>query len=213
MTSPRCKIVVLISGSGTNLQALIDASPESNFEIAAVISNKPDAYGLERAALANIPTLVVDHKNFEERSDFDKALQEAIDQIQPDLLVLAGFMRILGSEFTAQYAGRMLNTHPSLLPKFPGMNTHQRVLDAGETEHGVSIHFVTEELDGGPVIAQARVSVATEDTAESLSAKVLEQEHLLYPAVVSWFAAGRLQLNDNRALLDGKTLPASGVDG
>ncbi len=213
MASAHCRIVVLISGSGTNLQALIDASPQSNFEIGAVISNKADAFGLQRAAQANIPTGVVEHSRFAERSDFDRALQGTIDEFEPDLLVLAGFMRILGSEFTAHYAGRMLNIHPSLLPKFPGINTHQRAIDAGETEHGVSIHFVTEELDGGPVIAQERVSISAGDTADSLAAKVLEKEHILYPSVVSWYAAGRLRLDNNSALLDGKVLPANGVSG
>lgn len=211
MASAHCKTVVLISGNGTNLQALIDASPHSNFEIEAVISNKADAFGLERATQANIPTEVVEHKQFAERAEFDRALQATIDTFEPDLLVLAGFMRILGSEFTAHYAGRMLNTHPSLLPKFPGINTHQRAIDAGETEHGVSIHFVTKELDGGPVIAQERVSIANDDTANSLADKVLQKEHVLYPTVVSWYAAGRLRLDDNSALLDGKVLPAGGV--
>lgn len=206
-----CHIVVVISGSGSNLQALIDASVASNFKISRVISNNPDAFGLERAARDNIPTCVVNHRDFQTREEFDLALQKTIDESQPNLVVLAGFMRILGEKFVRSYAGRIINIHPSLLPKYPGINTHQRALDAKDKEHGVSIHFVTEELDGGPVIAQDRVPVLKEDTAGSLAGRVLEKEHLLYPKVVSWFAAGRLELKDNQAWLDGEPLPPGGV--
>ena len=176
-----------------------------------MISNKSGAFGLQRAERDNIPTAVLDHKSFSVREDFDAALSELIDRFDPDLVVLAGFMRILSGGFVNHYAGRILNIHPSLLPKYPGINTHQRALDAGDTEHGVSVHFVTEELDGGPVIAQDRVAVKSNDDVTSLAARVLEKEHLLYPKVVSWFAAGRLTLEDNNALLDGETLAPGGV--
>ena len=211
MPDSNCHIVVVISGSGSNLQALIDASVASNFKISRVISNNPDAFGLERAARENIPTSVVNHRDYDSREEFDLALQKAIDESQPDLVVLAGFMRILGPQFVKAYAGRILNIHPSLLPKYPGINTHQRALDAKDKEHGVSIHFVTEELDGGPVIAQERVSVSKEDTADTLAERVLGKEHLLYPKVVSWFAAGRLGLAGNQAYLDGEALPHGGI--
>lgn len=211
MESTHCKIVVLISGNGSNLQALIDASVHSNFKIAAVISNKADAFGLQRAQRDDIPTAVVEHKDYEDRNEFDRALMESIESYSPDLVVLAGFMRILGAEFVSYFRGRILNIHPSLLPKFPGINTHQRALDAKEKEHGVSVHFVTEELDGGPVIAQDRVKISKDDTASSLAEKVLEKEHLLYPKVVSWYAAGRLKLGNNQATLDGSALPEGGV--
>lgn len=211
MPNSFCHIVVVISGSGSNLQALIDARVASNFKISRVVSNNPDAFGLKRATRDNIPTSVVNHRDYESREEFDLALQEAINESQPDLVVLAGFMRILGPRFVKAYAGRMLNIHPSLLPKYPGINTHQRALDARDKEHGVSIHFVTEELDGGPVIAQDQVSVLTEDTADTLAERVLEKEHLLYPKVVSWFAAGRLGLAGNQAYLDGEPLPPGGI--
>ena len=211
MEPTHCNVVVLISGSGSNLQALIDASLHSNFKIGAVISNRADAFGLQRAKRGTIPTAVLDHKNFDDRESFDAALSELIDSFQPDLLVLAGFMRILTPGFVSHYAGRVLNIHPSLLPKYPGTNTHQRALDAGDKEHGVSVHFVTEELDGGPVIAQDKVLVHKDDDAATLAARVLEKEHLVYPKVVSWFAGGRLKLEDNHALLDGNMLPPGGV--
>ncbi len=211
MESTHCNVVVLISGSGSNLQALIDASMHSSFKIGAVISNKANAFGLQRAERGAIPTAVLDHKAFEDRESFDATLSELIDSFRPDLLVLAGFMRILTPGFVSHYAGRILNIHPSLLPKYPGINTHQRALDADDKEHGVSVHFVTEELDGGPVIAQGRVVVYKDDNAATLAARVLEKEHLVYPKVVSWFAAGRLQLENNHALLDGSILPPGGV--
>jgi phosphoribosylglycinamide formyltransferase 1 len=153
---------------------------------------------------------VLDHREFESRELFDQALAQAIDQYNPRLIVLAGFMRILGADFVQHFQGRMLNIHPSLLPKYPGTNTHQRVLDAGEKQHGVSVHFVTEELDGGPVIAQETISVEASDDATSLANRIHQQEHKLYPAVVSWFADGRLRLDGNSAYLDERLLPASG---
>ncbi|MEX2469372.1 MAG: phosphoribosylglycinamide formyltransferase [Pseudohongiellaceae bacterium] len=212
MTETHCHIVALISGTGTNLQALIDASMHANFKITSVISNNPDAYGLQRAARDDIPTLVVDNRNFKKRKEFDLALQEVIDEINPDLIVLAGFMRILGDEFVQHFAGRIINIHPSLLPKFPGTQTHERALAAGETEHGASVHFVTEDLDGGPVIARDRIKVRKSDTADTLQTRVLEKEHLLYPKVVSWFAAGRLEMKAGKAWLDGESLPPEGVE-
>ena len=207
-----CSVVVLISGNGSNLQALIDASVHANFKIAAVISNNPDAYGLERARRDDIPALTVNHRDFENRAQFDQALMDQIDPFHPDLLVLAGFMRILGPRFVQHYQGRILNIHPSLLPRYPGTNTHQRVLDAGDQEHGVSVHFVTEDLDGGPLVAHARVEVRTDDTATSLAQRVHTREHIIYPHVVSWFAAGRLTMRDNKAWLDDEPLPPAGLE-
>ncbi len=204
----RLPIVVLISGGGTNLQAIIDAARNDlPVDIRAVISNRPDAYGLQRAEKAGIPTAVLDHREFNSREAFDQALAALIDEYQPDLVLLAGFMRILTPDFVRHYHGRMLNIHPSLLPRFQGLNTHQRALDASEEEHGASIHFVTEELDGGPVILQARVPVLPGDDAETLAARVLEKEHIIYPLAVRWFAEGRLGLNEaGQVLFDNKVL-------
>ncbi|WP_437882974.1 phosphoribosylglycinamide formyltransferase [Pseudomonas sp. LRF_L74] len=207
-----CNVVVLISGTGSNLQALIDHinAGENPACIGAVIANRADAIGLQRAAAAGIATQVLDHKNYADREAFDAALIEAIDARQPQLVVLAGFMRILSAGFVRHYRGRLLNIHPSLLPKHKGLHTHQRALEAGDSEHGCSVHFVTEELDGGPVVAQARIPVRSSDTAESLAQRVHAQEHLIYPLAVRWFAEGRLQLGDNGAQLDGQNLPATG---
>jgi phosphoribosylglycinamide formyltransferase-1 len=206
--TPKLPIVVLISGSGSNLQALIDAIAcgELNAEIRAVISNRPDAKGLQRARDAGIPTEVLDHTRFESREAFDQALQQRIDSFEPRLVVLAGFMRLLTDNFVDHYLGRMLNIHPSLLPAYTGLNTHQRVLDAGELRHGASVHFVTAELDGGPLILQATVDVQPDETPTSLAARVLEKEHKIYPLAVQWFAEGRLQLLDHHAWFDGKVL-------
>lgn len=206
-------IVVLISGSGSNLQAIIDSiQPEENSAtIAAVISNKPGVYGLERAQKADIPTHVVDHREFSQRELFDAKLISQIDQYEPDLIVLAGFMRILTSDFVRRYEGRMLNIHPSLLPLYPGLDTHQRALDAGDTEHGVTVHFVTSELDSGPNIIQAKVEVLKQDTAETLSSRVQSLEHVIYPIAVKWFVDGRLQMDGHSAMLDDQELPAMGL--
>lgn len=203
-------VVVLISGNGSNLQALMDYSATGNYRVSGVISNKADAYGLQRAQQSNIPTEVLDHLAFDSRELFDKALADTIDKFNPGLIVLAGFMRILGADFVKRYQGKILNIHPSLLPKYPGTNTHQRVLDAGEEKHGVSVHFVTEELDGGPVIAQESITVEQGDDAESLAERIHEKEHVLYPAVVACFADGRLRLENNDAYLDEQLLPESG---
>jgi phosphoribosylglycinamide formyltransferase-1 len=212
MQTTHCAVAVLISGNGTNLQALIDASVASNFKVSVVISNNAHALGLQRAARDNIPTQIIDHRNFDSRQQFDLALIEALDEINPDLIVLAGFMRILSEKFVNHYRGKILNIHPSLLPKYTGTNTHQRVLDAGEKEHGVSVHFVTEELDGGPVIAQEKIAVRVGDSAAELAARVAAKEHIVYPKVVSWFAGERLHMKDNYAYLDHEQLPATGVE-
>ena len=207
-----CNVVVLISGSGSNLQALIDsvAHDGNPARIAAVISNRADAYGLQRAKQAGIATELLDHKQFDGREAFDAALIQAIDAHQPDLVMLAGFMRILTPGFVQHYAGRLLNIHPSLLPKYKGLHTHQRALEAGDSEHGCSVHFVTEELDGGPLVVQAVLPVMADDTAESLASRVHQQEHHIYPLAVRWFAEGRLRLDAQGAMLDGQPLPANG---
>jgi phosphoribosylglycinamide formyltransferase-1 len=209
-------IVVLISGNGSNLQAIIDAVHRGELPatIRAVISNRPQAFGLERARRAGIPALAVDHGRFADRESFDAALQAAIDDYRPALVVLAGFMRILTPAFVRHYHGRMLNIHPSLLPAFRGLDTHRRALAAGVAEHGLSIHFVTDELDGGPVIIQKKVPILPGDDVRTLTARVQDAEHRLYPRVIRWFAEGRLQLCDHRVIFDGKPLaaPLSGGD-
>ena len=213
MANATFKIVVLISGNGSNLQSLIDrkiTGERSQYEITAVISNKSDAHGLERAKAANIPVVVIDHTKHDTRQDFDTELIRVIDTLSPSLIVLAGFMRILTAAFVNHFQKRLINIHPSLLPLYPGTNTHQRALDAGEKQHGVSVHYVTEELDGGPVIARSKVHIDPEDDAESLSKKVLASEHLLYPQVVNWFAQGRIKLKKDKVYLDNKVLPSHG---
>ena len=213
-TVPSISIVVLISGSGTNLQAMIDAIETGTLpaRIALVISNRADAKGLERARHHNIPTLVIDHREFADREAFDAALQAAIESCQPRLVVLAGFMRILTDNFVRHFSGRLLNIHPSLLPKFKGLNTHARAIEAGEAEHGCSVHFVTPELDAGAVIGQARLAIAEGDTPETLAAKVQRLEHRLYPACVGLFCNGTLELKGDIAMLDGQPLPPTGLD-
>ncbi|AZE68503.1 formyltetrahydrofolate-dependent phosphoribosylglycinamide formyltransferase [Pseudomonas synxantha] len=207
-----CDVVVLLSGTGSNLQALIDSTRtgDSPVRIAAVISNRSDAYGLQRARNAGIETRSLDHKAFDGREAFDRALIELIDAFEPKLVVLAGFMRILSADFVRHYEGRLLNIHPSLLPKYKGMHTHQRALEAGDSEHGCSVHFVTEELDGGPLVVQAVVPVESGDSAQTLAQRVHTQEHRIYPLAVRWFAEGRLILGHQGALLDGQLLAASG---
>ena len=207
MSRQRLAAVVLISGSGTNLQALIDAAADDlPLDIRAVISNRPDVFGLRRATGACIPTRVLDHTRFADRPAFEAALGGLIDSFAPELVILAGFMRILTPGFVARYGGRMINIHPALLPAYPGLDTHRRVLEAGDAEHGASIHFVTAEVDGGPVFLQARVAVEPGDDPESLAARVLEQEHRLYPTAVRWICEGRVQLRDGRLLCDGVPL-------
>lgn len=207
-----CNVVVLISGSGSNLQALIDSIAEDGnpARICAVISNRADAYGLERAKKAGIDTRVLDHKQFDGREAFDAALVECIDAFAPQLVILAGFMRILTPAFVSHYSGRLLNIHPSLLPKYKGLHTHQRALEAGDHEHGCSVHFVTEELDGGPLVVQAIVPVQPDDTPDSLAQRVHAEEHRIYPLAMRWFAEGRLRLGGTGAELDGQALPPCG---
>lgn len=202
-------IVVLLSGQGSNLQALIDACARKRVKanIAAVFSNNPEAYGLVLAQEAEIPAHVIDPQGFTDRAAFDAAMAEEMAQYQPDLVVLAGYMRILSPEFVALFAGKMLNVHPSLLPKYPGLHTHRKALESGDKEHGTSVHFVTDELDGGPLILQAKVPVFSEDTEEVLTARVQTQEHTIYPLVVNWFVEGRLKMREGEAWLDGVRIP------
>ena len=207
-----CNVVVLLSGSGSNLQALIDSThaPGHPARVRAVIANRADAYGLQRAEAAGIATAVLEHGGYPGREAFDAALMALIDSYTPDLVVLAGFMRILSPGFVRHYQGRLLNIHPSLLPRHKGLHTHRRALEAADAEHGCSVHFVTEELDGGPLVVQAVVPVMPDDTPESLAQRVHRQEHQVYPLAVRWFAEGRLRLGVDGALLDGLPLPASG---
>jgi phosphoribosylglycinamide formyltransferase-1 len=200
-------IVILISGRGSNMEAIVRALEAEKWSarIAAVVSNKPDAKGLEFAQARGIPTAVVPSKQFATRAEFDAALQEVIDSFSPDLVVLAGFMRILTAPFVEHYVGRMLNIHPSLLPLFPGLATHQQALDARVAEHGATVHFVTAELDHGPVIAQARIGVLPGDTAETLAARVLLEEHKLYPRAVRLFVEDRLSIESGDVLVTATT--------
>ncbi|WP_368877407.1 phosphoribosylglycinamide formyltransferase [Providencia vermicola] len=205
------KIVVLISGSGSNLQSLIDATSNGlQAQIVAVISNQPDAYGLIRAQKAGIPALTLSAKSLASSEEYDAALMAMMDGYQPDLVVLAGFMRILTADFVKHYAGKMLNIHPSLLPKYPGLHTHRKAIENGDSEHGTTVHFVTEELDGGPVILQAKVPIFAEDSEEAVVERVKAQEHNIYPLVVQWFIDDRLVMKDNLAYLDGQCLPPQG---
>lgn len=202
------RIVVLLSGSGSNLQAFIDAEQNQQLggELVAVISNKPEAYGLVRAQEAGIATAAISHKDFASRELFDQALAAKIQTYQPDLVILAGFMRILTPEFVVQFKGRLLNIHPSLLPKYPGLHTHQRAIDAGDAQAGASVHFVTEELDGGPVVLQAQVPIEPSDSADELAARVLIEEHKIYPLVAQWFCQQRLKLDAERVVFDNDVL-------
>ncbi|MBD1227256.1 phosphoribosylglycinamide formyltransferase [Xenorhabdus griffiniae] len=206
------KIVVLISGNGSNLQSIIDACQQHriNGYIAAVFSNNADAYGLQRAEKADIPAHFINPKAYADRTSYDIALFKAIDQYEPDLVVLAGYMRILSPEFVQHYYGRLLNIHPSLLPKYPGLHTHRKAIENGDKEHGTSVHFVTEELDGGPIILQAKVPIFTGDKEEDVIGRVQTQEHYIYPLVISWFLDQRLIMEGNNAMMDGKALPPEG---
>ena len=199
---------ILISGSGTNLQAFIDetAAGSLDLDLSVVLSNRPEAAGLDRARKANIRTECLQHQDFPQRAQFDAALVETLDKYHPDLIILAGFMRILTGTFVNRFRGRILNIHPSLLPRFPGLDTHQRAIDAGDEWHGSTVHFVTEELDGGPAIVQGRVPVMPGDSAAELAARVLKIEHRIYPEAARMFAAGRLEYRDGSAWLDGERL-------
>lgn len=197
------KIVILISGRGTNMEAVVRACAREGWpaRVAAVISNRPDAAGLAFAAASDIATHVVDHREFETREAFDQALARDIDRFEPDLVVLAGFMRVLTDAFVDRYAGRMINIHPSLLPAFPGLKTHQQALNAGVRVHGASVHFVTPALDHGPIIAQAAVPVLAGDDPAALANRVLAVEHIIYPRAVRWFVEGRLAIDGERVVL------------
>lgn len=208
----RHRLVILISGSGSNLQAFIDATQRGDLDagIACVISNKPGVFGLQRAQQAGIATAVVSHRDFPTREDYDAALLAEVQKHAPDLVILAGFMRILTPVFVKPLYGKLMNIHPSLLPKYPGLHTHQRALEAGDCEAGATVHFVSAELDDGPAIIQARVPVLPGDDADTLAARVLEQEHRIYPLAARWFCEGRLRCDGQHALLDNEPLPACG---
>lgn len=207
-------IVVLISGNGSNLQAILDSieAGQISAKVSAVISNKAEAYGLTRAQNANIPAIVVSHKDFPDRESYDLALQEKIDRYTPDLVVLAGFMRILTADFVNHYAGKMLNIHPSLLPKYKGLNTFARAMENGEKEHGASVHFVTPDLDGGPVILQAPVTIEPDDNVESLTKKVQIQERMMYPRVVQWFVDGNIRLDNGIVYFKNHPVSKNGIE-
>jgi phosphoribosylglycinamide formyltransferase-1 len=202
------RTAILISGSGSNLQSFIDqaASGAIDLELCIVFSNRPDAFGLARARKAGIPTECLEHGNYPDRETFDRAVAAVLDSYDPDLIILAGFMRILSPWFVQHYAGKVLNIHPALLPAYPGLDTHQRVLDAGEKWHGSTVHFVTEELDGGPRILQGRLAVDPHETADELCARVQALEHQIYPQAADWFGQGRLESRDGAAWLDGERL-------
>lgn len=206
------RISVLISGNGSNFQAILDsvANGTINATITTVISNRPQAFGLERAKKAGIKCHVVEANAQELREDYDNRLLKVLMSETPDLIVLAGFMRILTEPLIKRFEGKMLNIHPSLLPKYRGLKTHQRAIDAKDPEHGCSIHFVTPELDGGPVILQSRVPIFEDDSAESLAERVRTQELQTYPLAVKWFCQQRLQMINNKAYLDDKELPEDG---
>ncbi len=207
------KIVILISGNGSNAQAIIEACNENRIhgDVVAVISNKANAYGLTRAESFSIPAITIEHNKFDSRESFDESLMQIIEGYAPDLIVLAGFMRILTPMFVHQYRGKMLNIHPSLLPKYPGLNTHQRAIDAGDEKHGSSVHFVTEELDGGPVILKSVVPVLSNDTSETLAKRVAKQEWLIYPLVISWFCENKLNFCKNNVILNKKQISRCGL--
>jgi len=199
--------VVLISGNGSNLQSIIDKANSIDLTICCVISNKTNAFGLKRAAKVGIPCEAIDETLFDSKLDFEQEIMTVIDYYQAEVIILAGYMRILSADFISKYFGKILNIHPSLLPKFPGLNTHQRAIDASEKKHGASVHFVTEEVDGGPVIAQQSVNIDSTDNQKTLAKKVLEKEHVLYPQVIEWYTQGRLKLlKNNSVILDRKPI-------
>jgi len=204
----RCRAAILISGSGTNLQSFIDQAhaDQLDVDIVKVLSNRPDAYGLTRARSASIATACVEHRDFADREAFDRAVAATLDEHEPELVVLAGFMRILSPWFVRHYEGKILNIHPALLPKYPGLDTHARVLEAGDSRHGSTVHFVTDELDGGPRILAGRIAVDPNESADELQARVQALEHQIYPQAAQWFAEGRLTFRDGAALLDGEKL-------
>ena len=201
------KAVILISGNGSNLQSIIDHSDSIDLQISAVISNNKNAYGLKRAKIADIETHFIDPIKFNTKENFDQELIKIIDSHGIELVVLAGYMRILTPLFVDHFSGKILNIHPSLLPKYPGLDTHKKAINSSDKQHGATVHFVTEKLDGGPIISQVVVNIEATDTELSLAAKVLDQEHVLYPKVIHWYTQNRLKLRNNDfATLDGKTL-------
>jgi phosphoribosylglycinamide formyltransferase-1 len=204
--SPALPVVVLVSGHGSNLQAILDRADTIGVQVRAVISDRPEARALERAHAAGVATELITAQDHPDRAGYDTALMRAIDRHGAKLVVLAGFLRILGPDFVRRYAGRLLNIHPSLLPKYRGLHTHRRALEAGDTRHGCSVHFVTEELDAGAVIAQAEVPILPGDDEAALRVRVQGVEHVMYPEVIGWFAAGRLGFECGRATLDGALL-------
>ena len=206
------KIAVLISGQGTNLQTIIDACHSGDIpaQIACVVSDKADAYGLIRAKQAQIPQAVFLRKNFANNLEMDDAIGDYLQSLAVDLIVLAGYMKILTPKFTQRFAGKILNIHPSLLPKYAGLNTYQRAIEAGDNEHGTTVHFVNEEVDGGAIVLQAKVPIFPEDSIEEVEARTREQEYQIYPLVIKWFTEGRLELRNQMAYLDGKLLPKQG---
>ena len=206
------RLVVLISGQGSNLQAILEACQQQRIHgsVAAVFSNKADAYGLTRAREAGVAAHALSAADFADREAFDRQLMLEIDAYAPDLVILAGYMRILSPAFVAHYTGRMLNIHPSLLPKYPGLHTHRQAIENGDEEHGTSVHFVTEQLDGGPVILQAKVPVFAGDTEVDVTERVQHQEYAIYPLVIGWYLQGRLAMRDDAAWLDGEKLPPEG---
>jgi len=201
----RCKTAILISGSGTNLQAFIDAvdGGKLDLELTVVFSNNPEAFGLQRAEQAGIPTSCIQHSDYPDRASFDQAVIAELDRFEPELLILAGFMRILSKAFVAHYAGKILNIHPALLPLYPGLNTHQRVLDAGDEWHGSTVHFVTDQLDAGPRILQGRLAVLPGETAEELATRVQSIEHQIYPQAASLVGSGKIRFRDGQSWVDG----------
>ena len=210
MSNPADKpaAAVLISGTGTNLQAFIDQVEDGSLplKLAVVVSNRADAFGLQRAAQAGIPTRCIDHRDFPSRESFDDAVHDTLSEFDPAIIILAGFMRILSARFVDRYPGRILNIHPALLPAYPGLNTHDRVIAAGEKWHGCTVHFVTAELDAGPGLLQGRVPVLEADDGHSLSARVQTMEHIIFPKAAEWVATGRAEFRDGKAWLDGQVL-------
>ena len=201
------KAIILISGNGSNLQSIIENADRIDLQISCVISNNKNAFGLKLSESSNIQTYIVEPKLFNSKEAFDRELISIIDHHDAELIVLAGYMRILTPLFVSHYFGKILNIHPSLLPKFPGLNTHQKAIDASEKIHGVSVHFVTEEMDGGPIISQESVCIEVKDTAKTLSDKVLKKEHIIFPKVIHWYTQRRLKLiNNTSATLDGKKI-------
>lgn len=204
------RVVVLLSGNGSNLQALLDQQDRYSYEVVGVISNRPHARGLSRAQDAGVAAVALDHSRYAAREAYDQALIDTIEPFAPDLVVLAGYMRILSAAFVRHYSGRLINIHPSLLPHYKGLHTHQRVLDDRQTQHGTTVHFVTEALDSGMIIAQAALTIAADDTDQSLCARVQRMEHRLYPMAVDFYTSGRLACKENQLTLDNTPLGQKG---